>query len=461
MAVGSDSNAAWGIAPVDIGDQFGVNVARTWAGTYVNCEGSTGSACSMTGALTGANSTLDHWAQAIGGTAAHEAGHTYGLLHTDDNPPSGCEDPGPQPLPGEDGFKRHLMPAGCNLNGQDRTTYRRHFSDRTFGLLAANVGLSIQTMHNWDLVNPNAAEAQSLTIEFLSSLPAVTVGWTWKGYTSPWIDPVVSGPLGNATWKGKPFKKYKITWSTPNPAWGGTPGVLPGGAQFHIGATFTGVDFNQPDPIIVQDITLLDAGSSPLTLRPRLPIYDTGELDAANDTFSLQFFPPVDGSAPLVLQEAVVYQLPRVASIESMIGDGKPMTFDNQPIVPWSASRCETTRENIVSCVLGHLSDPPHVQVTKRVGEPGVYDCSHGIPRISRGDSPTAPDNDGPICAGTSRDPFPSTTIYVVATFVDPRAEHWDPRKREMVSGPVASKVFYQFAGVRDPRRLIATAPLR
>ena len=465
MAVGSDTNAAWGIAPVDIGDKFGVNVARTWAGTYVNCEGSTGSACSMTGALTGANSTLDHWAQAIGGTAAHEAGHTYGLLHTDDNPPSGCEDPGPAPLPGEDGFKRHLMPAGCNLDGQDRANYRRHFSDRTFGLLATNVGLSIQTMHNWDLVNPNSADAQSLTIEFLSALPAVTTDWTWKGPSSPWINPVVSGPLGNATWKGKPFKKYKITWSTPNPAWGGAPGVLPGGAEFHIGATFTGVDFNQPDPIIIQDITLFDAGSIPLTLRPRLPMYDTGAVDAPDGAFSLQFFPPGDGGAPLSLQEAVVYQLPRVASIESMIGDGRPMTFDNQPITPWSASRCETSpRDNTVRCVLGHLSDRPHVEVIKRIGERGVYDCSNGIPRIdARGDSPTSPDNDGPICAGSSRDPFPSTTVYVIATFVDPKAEHWDPKRREMVVGPVTSKVFYQFAGVRDPRRLVeaTTAPPR
>jgi hypothetical protein len=470
VAVGSDANGtAWGTAPKDIGNMIPVDFARAWAGTYVTCEGGSGNQfnpCSMSGALQGASSTLDRWSQAIGGTAAHEAGHTYGLQHTDDNPPApGCENPGPGPLPGEDSYLQHLMPAGCYLDGQSRAGYRRHFSDRTFGLLATNVGLSIQTMHNWDLINPNSNAATSLAIDFLSTQSSVSVDWTWKGSSSPWVDPVVSILPGTANWQGQIYNKFRITWSAGNPAWaGGIPGVLGGGAQFHIGATFTGVDFNQPDPIIIQNITLFDASSTPLTLHPRLPIYDAGTLDAADGTFALNFFPPWGGGA-LTLQSAIVYQLPRVASIESMIGDGSPRTFDHQRIVPWSASRCtrSTTTDNAYRCVLGNLSDPPHVQVTTRVGEPGVVDCSNGIPRaVLRGDSATSPDSEGPVCAGTSRDPFPSTTLYVIATFVDPQARHWDPVRRAMVVGPVTSRVFYQFAGVRDPRRLVAgTAPKR
>jgi hypothetical protein len=285
----------------------------------------------------------------------------------------------------------------------------------------------------------------------------VNVDWSWAGASSPWINPIVSGPLGNVMWQGKPFKKYTITWSAGNPAWGGVPGVLPAGAAFHVGATFTGVDFNQPDPIIIQNITLLDAGSSPLVLHPRLPIYDAGSLDAADGSFSLHFQAPGDGGAPMLLQDAIVYQLPRVASIESMVGDGKPLTFDRETIDPWSTSRCETspTGDGTARCVLGKLADAPHVQVTHRLGEKGVYDCSKGVPRTGlAGDSVGSPDAEGPICAGTSRDPFPSTTLYVVATFVDPKAEHWDPAQKAMVLGPVTSKVFYQFAGVRDPSKL-------
>lgn len=468
VAIGSDPNGAWGRAQeVDLGDKINVDFARVWGGTYVNCEGGNGvNGCSMTGALIGANSTLDRWAEAIGGTAAHEAGHTYGLAHTDDNPPVGCDDPGAGTLPGEDGFKKHLMPAGCNLDGQDRADYRRHISDRTFGLLATNVGLSIETMHNWDLINPNPDDATSLAIDFLSTLPAVNVDWVFNGSQSPWIEPVVSGPLGTAIWQGTTYNRFRITWSKGNPAWAGSPGLLPGGAQFHIGATFTGVDFNQPDPIIIQNITLFDEKSNPLTLHPRLPMYDSGTLDPATNDFWLHFYVAAIDPNPLILQEAVVYQLPRVASIESMIGDGKPMTFDSLPITPWSAGKCEpsTDGRTAANCRLGNLADRPHVEVAHSLGEKGVYDCSNGVPTVrTTGDSPVSPDSEGPICAGSSRDPFPSTTVYVIATFVDPKAEHWDATRREMVTGPVTSKVFYQFAGVRDPRRLTAatTAPKR
>jgi hypothetical protein len=389
------------------------------------------------------------------------------MPHSTDNPPSGCAGSGPPVLPGEDGFKRHLMPSGCNLDGEDRAGYRRHVSDRGFGILATNVGLSIQTMHNWDLVNPNPDEARSLTIDFLSKQSTVDVDWSYAGSPSPWKNPVVTGPLGTATWQGTTYNKFRITWSTPNPAWAGaTPGVLPGGADFHIGATFTGVDFNQPDPIIIQDITLFDAGASPLPLHPRLPMYDTGTVDSADGTFSLNFFPPASG-APMVLDDAVVYQLPRVASIESMIGSGRPVTFANERISVWSKTACETQNtRGEVRCILANVADRPHVEVTHRVGDPGVYDCSRGIPTppTTAPDSPLHPDYEGPICAGTSRDPFPSTTVYVIATFVDREARHWDPERQEMVIGPVTSKVFYQFAGVRDVRRITpppSTAPPR
>jgi hypothetical protein len=77
----------------------------------------------------------------------------------------------------------------------------------------------------------------------------------------------------------------------------------------------------------------------------------------------------------------------------------------------------------------------------------GNYEVDHR-------DSRSIPDNDGPICAAIVRDPFPSTTVYVIATFVDPNAKHWDPKVRRYVVGPVTTKLFYQFAGIRDLRRL-------
>jgi hypothetical protein len=465
-AIGSDNSGggAWGLSPTSNVD---VLRGRVWAGAYVACEGGAGDGvnCSMTGALTGANNTLDHWAQAIGGTSAHESGHTYGVVHSDDDPPMGgfdsaCGEYGLGPAAGEDSLTRHLMPNGCRLDGHARTTYRRHFSDRAFGILATNIGLSVQTMHNWDFVNPNAGAARSLSIEFLSALASISASWTYSGPASPWINPTVAS-IGTGTWHGATLHKYRITWSTPNPAWGGPAGTVNGGAEFHVGATFTGVDFNAPDPIVIQNVTLFDAGSSALALHPRLPIYDAGTPDAPDGAFAVHF--EAAAGAPLQLQQAVIYQLPRLASIDSMVRDGRPFTFDRLAIRPWTATKCApgVLRERI-RCVVANLNDRPHVIDVHKIGDPNVVDCSKGLPReVLRGpievehrDSRGRPDIDGPICAATVRDPFPSATVYVIATFVDPAAKHWDPRAKKYVVGPVTTRLYYQFAGIRDLRRL-------
>jgi len=466
VGIGADSSSAWGLAQEgDTGNTIAIDFARVWAGTYTTCEGGAGppdgGPCTS-GALTGANNTLEHWAQAIGGTAAHEAGHTYGLEHTDDDPPPCpatpvCDDSeaGPTPTPGEDAYSRHLMPAGYNLTADQRADYRRHFSNRGYGLLATNVGLSVETMHNWNLTNPNAETGSKLAIDFLSTLSTISIAWFYNGDQSPWLNPTVSGPSGTAVFQGTTYNKFTITWSSPNPAWSNpSPGVVGGGAVFHIGATFTGVDFNTPDPIIIQDVTLFDAGSNALALHPRLAGYDAGTLDAASDSIQLHFFATA-GAAGLRLESADIYQLPRVASIDSMIRDGRPMTYDKAPIVPWSVTHCKgAALAEGASCTVAALSQAPHVKVTHLVGQPGVYDCSQGVPTVPRpkplGDSPRPLDYEGPICAGSQTDPFPSATVYVIATIVDPAEKHWDPSSKQYVVGPVRSTIYYQFAGSRQ-----------
>jgi hypothetical protein len=465
VAVGADNNGdpvdgyTWGLTQfVNTGAQTAVMYARVWAGTYVNCEGGVGPTgtgnCSTTGSLTGANATLAHWAQAIGGTASHEGGHTYGLTHEDDDPP---DDPGgqagPGPAPGEDAFNKHLMPAGYDLTGPDRADYRRHFSDRDYGILATNVGLSVETMHNWDLVNPNQESASSLAIDFLSTKSSISIDWFYAGTQSPWLNPTVSGPSGTAVYQGTTYNKYRVTWSAGNPTWNNpSAGVVAGGAVFHIGTTFAGVDFNTPNPIVIQDVTLYDASSNALTLHPRLPSYDAGTLDGTSGDYSLHFNAP-PGAPELRLQSAAIFQLPRVATIDSMVGQGMPYTRDKEPIRPWSSSTCPAAElRGGASCRIANLGEAPHVVDIHRLSDPGVIDCSRGNPAAAGGaqrDSTRMPDYEGPVCAGEQFDPFPSTTVYVIATFVDPNAKHYDPVKKTYVTGPVTSRVFYQFAGTR------------
>lgn len=486
VAIGTDVNGTyWGKGP-DTPEDPGH--ARVWAGYYAQCEGGSynpatnavAASCPATGELSGANATVPRWAQAIGGTAAHEGGHTYGLAHTDEDPQNVADEPNPlPPLAGEDYLNRHLMPAGEYINAGCRANYRRHFGDRTYGLLADKVGLTVQTMYNWDLVNPNQAAGYSLSIDFLSAKPTVSLQWSYDGDRSPWKLPVVT----DMGMKGKLYA-HRITWSTPNPAYAGTvQGMVAGGATFHIGATFTGVDFNQPDPIVVDVVTLYNrpsnGQSTPLVLHPRLPSFDTGTVDA-NGHFVLDMYMP-QGGAPLQLKSARLYQLPRVASIDSMIGSGNPRSFDGLPITPWRSVACAPgSLADGRRCLIGNKGDRPHVLVEHHLGEPGVVDC--GLPPVrlrpprwlppirlklpeatpppSANDRSEAPDEEGPICAGVRHDPFPSTTVYLVATFVDPKAHHYSRPLRHYITGPVTSKVFYQFAGVRDATKLWDSAPV-
>jgi hypothetical protein len=436
VAVGTDRN---GTSPnvtfgqanaVDVGDATVVDFARVWAGSYQEKAGGAG------GALNGANSTLTRWAASIGGTAAHEAGHLYGLSHGN----------GSTVKPGEDALTRHIMPQGSLLTDEQRAGYRRHFNDTEFSILASNVGLSIQTMHNWDLTNPNNVAARQLQMEFLSTQASVVLSWSYGAALSPWINPTVSSSLGTQVFKGTTYNRFRITWSTGHSWANGSPGEVPAGGDFHIGATFSGVDFNTPDPIIITRITLLDASANPLTLAPRLPGYDAGTLDASDGSFRVNFFNVDPAASTLLVTNVQVFQLPRVLSIDAMVPGAPMRTWLGEPVLPWPVRDTVSGQQggpglreryevrDVVQIPIATLAQGRHIfqNVVTRNCRPGdrsfapeVNECVNGI----------------------FVDLFPATTVYVVATIVDPQARHWDPAQGRFVVGPVQSRLFYQFAG--------------
>jgi len=425
VAVGSDqSNTGLrGQAElVDIGDPTDADSARVWGGEYQRIDGGAG------GALQGANSTLGRWSNAIGGTTAHEAGHNYGLQHTDDSASAA----------GEDALTNHIMPAGGALSSEDRAN-RRHFSDKTFSVLASNVGLSVQTMHNWDLVNPNAQTAHRLSMEFLTQDPAAVLSWFYDGSRSPWTNPTVTN-LGTQVFKGETYDRYRILWSTAKNWDGPTAGQVPGGAEFHIGATFSGVDFDDPDDVIINRIQLQDAAGNPLTLQPRLPGYDAGALDVADGTLDMNFFNN-GGAQPLVLENVITRELPRTLSIDAMMPDADGLFgVDGAPFNAWRGSTKVRVRQSepiprggTLPVEVARLSQGRHILETTSK-------------KCNVADNLNGPD--ARYCRpGTNVDLFPATTLYVTANVIDPNAKHWDPQRERYVTGPVTTRVFVQVAG--------------
>ena len=403
----------------DTGDATAVDAARVWAGGYQHCAGT---------ALTGANSTLERWARSIGGTVAHEAGHNFGLTHSD----------GFKLSVGEDPRVHHIMLDYFRLTYDDRAGYRRHFNDHEYSILAANVGLSVQTMWNWSFVNPDAGTGAKLQMEFLSAQPSLILSWAYNGSKSPWINPTLSGPSGTQTFKGVTYKKYRLEWSTAH-AWnGGTPGHVGGGMPFQVGATFSSVNVSDPDPIIVTDVRLLDASNNPLPLHPRAAAFDAGTTEPTNDILAMRLF---NFGEPMQIRRLRVQQLPRLVSLDTMQVGGQLYGLNGLPALPWTDSVQPDVLQRTIEkngeykVTIARLSQRPHV--TERLSE---SDCNNGDGKGR---------DVGKCRAGVQTDLFPSTAVLVTAELVDPNARHWDPAAKKYIVGPVTTTVTYQIAGRR------------
>lgn len=429
VAVGTDAMVTatghtWGQAEnVDTGDATAFDHARVWAGTYQQFAGGAG------GALTGAGSTLDRWARSIGGTTAHEGGHNYGLSHSD----------GLVVKPGEDALTRHIMASGSHYTDEQRAGYRRHFSDDEYSILAANVGLSVQTMWNWDFVNPNAQTARKIRLTFLSPQASLAVAGPYTGPLSPWSAPTVSASLGTQMFKGVSYHRFEVTWSTGQAWSGGTAGQVVGGGTFHVGTGFTGTDYNTPDPIIIIQVDLLDAGNAVLGLHPRLVDFDSGTLDAADGSFALNAI-NMD-AAPIELSNVAVQLFTRQVSINAMVADAKrPTDIFGLPLRP-TATRLVELRASVlkrgesVRVPVAKLSDKrQYVQIVDRAA------CGKGDRSDDKRDTRGCR-------TGMTVTLFPATSLLLTATVTDPAAKHWDRRAKAYVTGPVITRIFYQIAG--------------
>jgi len=174
------------------------------------------------------------------------------------------------------------------------------FSDVETSLLARQVGLAMDAMWTWDFINPNDSSASKLRMEVLSIQKELILSWTFAGPTSPWINPVLSGPSGTRTVNGTTYKVYQIEWSLPNEDWtGGKRGAVPAGKGFQVGGTFSSASKDRrvcgsdhcrgPDAIIVSGMTLFNDEDHALRQQPHWLGFDAGTFDDKGN-LNLRFF---------------------------------------------------------------------------------------------------------------------------------------------------------------------------
>jgi hypothetical protein len=287
----------------------------------------------------------------------------------------------------------------------------------------------------------------------LSTQASLTLSWSYGGGLSPWNAPSIA-TAGTANFQGASYNQFLVTWSSGK-AWNnGSPGSVGPGIQFHVGATFSGIDFNQPNPIIITAIALQDGGGAPLTLQPRMVGYDAGALDGSDGNFNFRFFNP-DPARRLVLADVTVHELPRVLSIDSMVPGAPMKSWQGLPVIPWKSERRlvppgqEKNREakgeaeirDVLKLSLAKMSQGRHIYINTTAD-----DCK-------REPQPRGVHRDGTYADTTCRpgqalDLFPATALYLTATVIDPEARQWDAAQGKFVVGPLASRLYYQVGGI-------------
>jgi hypothetical protein len=246
--------------------------------------------------------------------------------------------------------------------------------------------------------------------------------------------------FGTQAFKGTTYNRYRITWSTGHAWSGGSSGQVPAGGEFHVGATFSGVDFNDPDPIIITNSELLDSSGDPLPLKPRLPGYDTGTLDIETGSFDINFenFNPI----PIELQNVVVRRLPRVLSIDSMVSGGNFHDPFGEPFRPLAKARTVLRDSRPITRKRG-LS----VRVARLSQEREILESVDDKCEIE--DSPVRGDPDAPVCApGFNASLFPGTTFLITADAVSAPTRVYNPRRKRFERKSLTSRIWYQVGGI-------------
>ena len=426
IGIGSDAESGnfFGVAEdVDIGDSELTDFSRVWGSSFKNVYGGAGQA------LGGVNSTFERWVNAIASTTSHEAGHNFGLAHSDS-----------ASQPTEDPQSNHILATSSDLTGEDRVE-ERHFSDTSFEILAANIGLFEQTVSNWDFVNPNdrAADGFQITVLVLPSDGTPSKASVYTGGLSPWEDISIADD-GTESFKGITYNRYTIDFVSPKSWNNGPDGEIPAGEEFHVGVGLT-------TNYIVRD-TLLTSGGSALELNPRVVGYTTGgSFDPSSGNLHVTFSNPDPENGPLVLSDFLIRYIPRTVDINEMVSGGELQGIDGLPVNPWDIRGTDQKNFQISDTkdvTVGNLAENRAVNFIREANQ-----CERGINGPPPVEDAAAPFSIEYCPEGNVIGLFPSTRVYFEATVTDPDAQYFDPTLKKFVQGPLQSRIFVQLPGVK------------
>ncbi|MBK7872621.1 MAG: hypothetical protein IPJ74_19040 [Saprospiraceae bacterium] len=433
---GNSSRIVFGLAQgIDLSEEANLSYASIWVGELKNEFSGTG------GALNSSHTDISkRWVNAIATTAAHEAAHNYGLDHSIALPSSSQEDT----------LTNHLMAEGNTTDGNNRATVSKHFSNTSFGALAHRLGLQVNTLHSWELINPNNQAADQLIITVFSKANNLTINNADLS-RCPWQAPRVEHISNNHWLFDDIYKKFEIIFDQPQPD---SSGQVPAGHRFHIGLAF-----EEDEAVIVVGVTLKN-GNLTLPLSPRTVGFDQGFIDTSTGEVSMRIFNNgIDSSRvrqlsttrQIRLENLRIDFLPRVADLKSMRNfDGgifpnpeQDRLVDFRGLKVLSEGNVEQQQRLILDTVLavffGKLTDPRRINIT--------FDSTGCVKGIGPGDVFNGKIN---YCFhGTLLSLFPSTMIYVTATIVEPNATYFDPNRNEFVTGDLRTYVQYQFSGIK------------
>ena len=273
-----DWNYLFGMSDSIENDPDDNDFGRVWAGAFGAWDE----------AWQGTNSTVERWARTIGETAAHEAGHNYGLVH-----PDYYADP------------NHIMTTDMDITPEERATLDRYWKWNNYNHLMGVLGPRAPMSMSMSFPNDTTSRIRELHGRLHSrhdilDLEPISAG---GGFGPLPFDTVKIIELGkDANYDDGSWYEYEVRWTGGAGVYSGQEGRL-------------AAAFGQDADFVFDSVVPYDGQGNPVALNLPLVSCTTGALDA-NDSFSIPL--TNHGQADLTIENFCLRAMPYMIDMASM-----------------------------------------------------------------------------------------------------------------------------------------------